>query len=57
MTKSQKRVDTIGVGGIMNANDAKEKLDKGAVLIQVYSGFIYNGPSLIKKINRFLVKN
>lgn len=37
----------IGVGGIMNANDAKAKLAAGAELLQVYSGFIYHGPALI----------
>lgn len=41
----------IGVGGIMNANDAKEKIQSGATLIQVYTGFIYEGPALAKRIN------
>ncbi|MFZ9982365.1 MAG: quinone-dependent dihydroorotate dehydrogenase, partial [Cyclobacteriaceae bacterium] len=40
----------IGVGGIMSANDAKEKIHAGADLIQVYTGFVYEGPGLIKKI-------
>ncbi|MEM7549986.1 MAG: quinone-dependent dihydroorotate dehydrogenase [Bacteroidota bacterium] len=40
----------IGVGGIFNADDAKEKLKAGADLIQVYTGFVYEGPSMIKKI-------
>jgi dihydroorotate dehydrogenase len=42
----------IGVGGIMSAEDALEKLDAGADLVQLYTGFIYEGPSLIKAINK-----
>ena len=42
----------IGVGGIMSAKDALSKLEAGADLLQVYTGFIYEGPSLISKINR-----
>lgn len=49
-------VRIIGVGGIMNAADALEKLDAGADLIQLYTGFIYEGPGLIRKINEALVK-
>lgn len=45
------KVELIGVGGILTAADAKEKFEKGAVLVQVYSGFIYEGPALIKKIS------
>ena len=40
----------IGVGGIFNADDAKEKLEAGADLLQVYTGFIYEGPGMVKKI-------
>lgn len=40
----------IGVGGIDSAQEAKNKLNSGASLIQVYTGFIYNGPRLIKEI-------
>ena len=36
--------------------DAKEKLDAGADLVQIYTGFIYKGPSLVKKINLDLIK-
>jgi len=53
--KSNKAFPIIGVGGIYSAEDAKEKLDAGADLIQVYSGFIYEGPSLVKKINKSLL--
>ncbi|MDQ4140744.1 MAG: quinone-dependent dihydroorotate dehydrogenase [Bacteroidota bacterium] len=45
----------IGVGGIMNAADALEKLDAGADLIQLYTGFIYEGPGLVRKINQALL--
>jgi dihydroorotate dehydrogenase len=45
----------IGVGGIHSAEDAKEKLDAGASLIQIYTGFIYEGPGLIKQINSALL--
>ncbi|QNF34929.1 quinone-dependent dihydroorotate dehydrogenase [Adhaeribacter swui] len=46
----------IGVGGIMNAADALEKLDAGADLIQLYTGFIYEGPGLVRKINEALLR-
>ena len=45
----------IGVGGIMSADDALEKIKCGADLIQLYTGFIYEGPSLIKRINKSLL--
>jgi len=48
--KSNKAFPIIGVGGIHSAKDAIEKLDAGASLIQVYTGFIYEGPGLIAKI-------
>ncbi len=40
----------IGVGGIMNLDDAKEKIDAGADLVQIYSGMIFRGPDLIKEL-------
>jgi dihydroorotate dehydrogenase len=42
----------IGVGGIMTPADALEKLNAGADLVQVYTGFIYEGPGLMKRINK-----
>jgi dihydroorotate dehydrogenase len=42
----------IGVGGIMTADDARAMLDVGARLVQVYTGFIYGGPGLVRAINR-----
>jgi len=44
----------IGVGGIHSAEDAREKLAAGAALVQLYSGFIYEGPALVKRINQGL---
>ena len=46
----------IGVGGISSAEDALEKLEAGASLVQVYSGLIYEGPNLVKNINKALLK-
>lgn len=45
----------IGVGGIMSAQDAMEKFDAGASLVQLYTGFIYEGPEIIKNINNQLI--
>jgi dihydroorotate dehydrogenase len=42
----------IGVGGIMTTQDALEKLEAGADLIQIYTGFIYEGPGFVKRINQ-----
>ena len=44
------KLPIIGVGGIASAKDAQEKLDAGAKLVQVYTGFIYKGPDLVKEI-------
>ena len=46
----------IGVGGIMTPEDAYEKIAAGASLIQLYSGFIYEGPSLIRRICKYLAE-
>ncbi|MBS3807205.1 MAG: quinone-dependent dihydroorotate dehydrogenase [Bacteroidales bacterium] len=54
--KSNGKIPIIGVGGIMSAEDALEKLRAGASLVQVYTGFIYNGPGFVKKINRAIVQ-
>jgi dihydroorotate dehydrogenase len=53
--KSNKAFPIIGVGGIHSAKDALEKIKAGADLVQIYTGFIYEGPSLIKKINKALL--
>ncbi|MEM7185693.1 MAG: quinone-dependent dihydroorotate dehydrogenase, partial [Bacteroidota bacterium] len=54
--KSNKAFPIIGVGGIHSAKDALEKLEAGASLVQLYTGFIYEGPSLIKAIHKALLK-
>src|SRR5690606_14117523 len=48
--KSNRSFPIIGVGGIHSAKDAKEKLNAGAALVQIYTGFIYEGPGLVKEI-------
>ena len=55
-TKSKGSFPIIGVGGIYSAADAVEKIEAGASLVQVYSGFIYEGPALVKKISKTLDK-
>ncbi|MCX6292060.1 MAG: quinone-dependent dihydroorotate dehydrogenase [Bacteroidetes bacterium] len=52
--KSNGKFVIIGSGGIHSPEDAKEKLDAGASLIQVYTGFVYEGPGLVKRINKSL---
>ncbi|MBT7529037.1 MAG: quinone-dependent dihydroorotate dehydrogenase [Flavobacteriaceae bacterium] len=52
---SNKTIPIIGVGGINTVADALEKFDAGADLIQIYTGFIYEGPNLIKSINKALL--
>ena len=53
--KSNKAFPIIGVGGIHSEEDALEKLDAGADLLQVYTGFIYEGPKLLKRINKAIL--
>ena len=54
--KSNKAFPIIGVGGIHSAKDAMEKLEAGASLVQLYTGFIYEGPQLIKDINKKILE-
>ncbi|MCB0434405.1 MAG: dihydroorotate dehydrogenase (quinone), partial [Mangrovimonas sp.] len=54
--KSHHAFPIIGVGGIHSPEDALEKINAGASLIQLYTGFIYEGPSLIKRINKAILK-
>lgn len=54
--KSGHAFPIIGVGGIHSAEDALEKLEAGASLVQLYTGFIYEGPGLIKEINQAILK-
>lgn len=53
--KTEGKLPIIGVGGIFTVEDAKEKLEAGATLIQLYTGFIYEGPELVKAINQSLI--
>ena len=46
----QGAIPIIGVGGIMSAADAKEKLNAGASLVQIYTGMIYRGPDIVQEI-------
>ena len=55
--KSGKAFPIIGVGGIHSADDAIEKLEAGASLVQLYTGFIYEGPQLIKDINERILES
>jgi dihydroorotate dehydrogenase len=54
--KTNGSIPIIAVGGIFTAADAKEKMDAGACLVQVYTGFIYSGPGIAKSICRELIK-
>jgi dihydroorotate dehydrogenase len=54
--KTNGTLPIIAVGGIFTGEDAKEKLDAGACLVQVYTGFIYEGPGIAKKICNALLK-
>lgn len=49
------KIPVIASGGIFTGEDAKVKLDAGASLVQVWTGFVYEGPSIVKNINRFLL--
>lgn len=54
--KSNRAFPIIGVGGIHTAEDALAKIEAGATLVQIYTGFIYSGPKLIKQINKALLQ-
>ena len=54
--KSNKSFIIIGVGGIHSPEDAIEKIDAGASLIQLYTGFIYEGPAIVKRINKKILE-
>jgi len=55
--KSQGAVPIIGVGGIHSSGDAWEKIKAGAGLLQVYTGFIYEGPDLIRRVNKEVIES
>jgi dihydroorotate dehydrogenase len=50
------RLPIIGVGGIFNAEDAYDKITAGASAVQIYTGFVYEGPAAVKRINQGLIK-
>ena len=52
--KSSGKLPIIGVGGIMSPEDAKDMIDAGASLVEIYTGFIYEGPGLVKRIIKHL---
>ena len=54
--KTEGKLPIIGVGGIMSPSDALEKIEAGATLVQVYTGFIYEGPSLVRRINKSILR-
>jgi dihydroorotate dehydrogenase len=54
--RAQGRIPIIGVGGIFSADDAYEKICAGASLVQLYTGLIYRGPGLPRRINTGLVR-
>ncbi|HUI87135.1 MAG TPA: quinone-dependent dihydroorotate dehydrogenase [Anaerolineales bacterium] len=54
VTRVKDQIPVVSVGGIMNPDDAKRRLDMGAALIQIYTGMVYYGPGLVKAIARFL---
>lgn len=55
--KSGKAFPIIGVGGIHSPEDAIEKLNAGAALVQIYTGFIYEGPGFLRSINKHILKS
>jgi len=55
--KSNKSFPIIGVGGVHSAQDAIDMIEAGASLIQLYTGFIYEGPNLVRDINKEILKN
>ncbi|MAD29879.1 MAG: dihydroorotate dehydrogenase (quinone) [Flavobacteriaceae bacterium] len=54
-TKSNNAFPIIGVGGIHSPEDALEKIQAGASLVQLYTGFVYEGPGVVKSINKLLI--
>ncbi len=56
-TKTAGKLPIIGVGGIMSPEEAIDKLNAGASLVQIYTGFIYEGPGLVRRINKMILKN
>ncbi|PKP00445.1 MAG: quinone-dependent dihydroorotate dehydrogenase [Bacteroidetes bacterium HGW-Bacteroidetes-8] len=55
--KTGGQLPIIAVGGVMTPKQAKEMIDSGASLVQIYTGFIYNGPGFVRRVLRHLAKN
>jgi len=55
--RSEGKIPIIGVGGIIKPEDAIRKIQAGASLVQIYTGFVYEGPFIAKRINKMLLKN
>lgn len=55
--KSEGRIPIVGVGGIHGPEEALEKIKAGASLVQLYTGFVYEGPSIVKKINKEIIRH
>jgi len=55
ISRMEGKIPVVASGGIFTGADAKEKLDCGAPLVQVWTGFIYEGPAIVKNITRFLI--
>ena len=55
--RRQSSLPVISVGGIMSADDARERFDAGAELIQLYTGFVYHGPGLVREVVEALVRS
>lgn len=55
-TRSQGTYPIIGVGGLMTPDDVRAMLDAGAALVQIYTGYIYNGPGYVREICRALLE-
>ena len=53
--KSKQAFPIIGVGGIHTPEDALEKLKAGASLVQLYTGFVYEGPGVVKRLNKSII--
>ncbi len=55
-TKSNAAFPIIGVGGIHTPDDVHEKIAAGASLVQLYTGFVYEGPAVVSRMNKSLAK-
>jgi dihydroorotate dehydrogenase len=55
--KQDNNIPVIGVGGILTAQDAVDMIEAGASLVEVYTGFIYEGPCIVKRINKALIEH